>query len=70
AQQQPQIPHLPQPLVQILIAHQQLQSHLSAATRQGKSVFSAVPSDLMFIQRKGAGVVKKSNLFIFNERGE
>ena len=37
AQQQPQIPPLPHPLVQILISHQQLQSHLSAATCQSKS---------------------------------
>lgn len=37
AQQHSQIPRRLHPLVQILIAHQQLQSHLPAATRQGRA---------------------------------
>lgn len=43
AQQHSQIPRRLRPLVQILIAHQQLQSHLSAATCQGKAVRLSAP---------------------------
>lgn len=62
AQQHSQIPRRPHPLVQILIAHQQLQSHLSAATCQGNAVFLSALCDLTFTKKGSWIVVKEKNL--------
>lgn len=61
AQQHSQIPRRPHPLVQILIAHQQFQSHLSAATCQGNAVFLSA----LFTYKGSRIVVKEKNLTFF-----
>lgn len=63
AQQPSQIPCCSCPLVQILIAHQQLQSHLSATTRQGNSLFNCSRWFSVCFQKKAWA----SNCFIFYE---